>query len=160
MDAEMRLNAAGWIVQDEWTRTAVIRVRVILDAFIVMPNHFHGIILIECRGTLQRAPTLEQFGKPTSDSIPTIIRLFKSATTKRLNALRDTPGIPIWQRNYHEHIIRDESEFNRIREYVINNPAGWDKDEENPTVATGLPLQETGRHIGLPLSIINPNPIK
>ena len=85
---------------------------------------------------MQRAPTLEQFGKPTSDSIPTIIRLFKSVTTKRVNALRGTPGIPIWQRNYHEHIIRDESELNRIREYVINNPAGWDKDEENPAVAT------------------------
>jgi hypothetical protein len=96
----MRLNAAGHIVHDEWLRTGALRPNVELDAFVVMPNHFHGIIVLDpdCgdtlrgRGTLQRAPTVEQFGKPTSNSIPTIVRLFKSASTKRINELRATPG--------------------------------------------------------------------
>jgi putative transposase len=72
-----------------------------------MPNHIHGIVvLMGSRGTLQRAPAVERFGRPTSDSIPTILRLFKSATTKRINTLRATPGAAVWQRNYYEHIGR------------------------------------------------------
>jgi putative transposase len=66
-----------------------------------MPNHVHLMIIIEGdgRGTARRAPTGEQFGKPTIGTIPTIIRSFKSAVTKRINALRGLPGIPVWQRN-------------------------------------------------------------
>jgi len=92
-----------------------IRKNLMLDEFIAMPNHMHGIIIIvDGRGTLQRAPTFEQFGKPVSNSIPTIIRLFKSTTTKQINELSKTPGIPLWQRNYYEHIIRNENELNKI----------------------------------------------
>lgn len=105
VDGEMRLNDVGLIVQEEWMKTAVLRPRVVLDEFVVMPNHIHGIIMLvdDCRGTFQRAPTMqrapttqraptvEQFGKPTSDSIPTIVRLFKSATTKRINEHRGPP---------------------------------------------------------------------
>jgi len=106
-----------------------------------MPNHIHSIIILVDggRGTLQRAPTAEQFGKPTSDSIPTIVRLFKSATTKRINELRNTPGIPIWQRNYYEHIIRSEESLNRIRQYILDNPARWAFDRENLQVVTPEP---------------------
>ena len=148
-DGQMRLNDAGRIAQDEWLRSAVIRPRVTLDAFVVMPNHIHGIIVLsdDGRGTLQRAPTdgaltdggppdrsptVERFGKPTSDSIPTIVRLFKSATTKRINEVRATPGVPVWQRNYYEHIVRDCGSMNRIRRYIVDNPAQWVHDDENP----------------------------
>jgi REP element-mobilizing transposase RayT len=104
----MRLNELGEIVRDEWLKTAQLRPRVVLDAFVVVPNHIHGIfVLADRRGTLQRAPTtFERFGKPTSDSIPTIVRLFKSTNTRRINQYRGTPGAPVWQRNYYEHIIR------------------------------------------------------
>ena len=81
---------------------------------------------------MQRAPTKEQFGKPVSNSIPTIVRLFKSTATKQINEIRNTPGFPVWQRNYYEHIIRNEDELNRIREYIINNPLQWPEDENNP----------------------------
>lgn len=100
------------------------------------------------RGTLQRAPTgqhaptgprapkgdpqVERFGKPTSNTIPTIVRLFKSATTRRINVARATPGAPVWQRNYYEHVIRDEGELDRIRGYIAANPARWCDDMENP----------------------------
>ena len=89
VDGQMQLNDAGKIVQEEWLRTGEIRPNVELDAFMVMPNHFHGIIVMhqDCRGTLQRAPTqnaptVEQFGKPTSNTIPTFVRLFKSVIAK------------------------------------------------------------------------------
>lgn len=138
VDGQMRLNDHGEIVREEWLRTAQMRPNVTLDAFVIMPNHVHGIIILherttpDGRGTLQRAPTLEHFGKPTSNSIPTIVRLFKSATTKRINIARTMPGIAVWQRNYYEHIVRDEGSLNRIREYIETNPWQWAVDRENP----------------------------
>ena len=137
VNGEMMLNAEGQIVAEEWIKTAEIRNNIELDEWVVMPNHFHGILVInECRGTARRAPTVEQFGKPVSNSIPTIIRSFKSAVTKRINELRNSPGAKIWQRNYYEHIIRNEDELNCIREYITNNPLKWEFDKENPNVGT------------------------
>jgi len=75
--------------------------------------------------------TIEQFGKPTHNSIPTIVRLFKSTVTKQINQIRQTPGIPVWQRNYYEHIIRDTDDLSRIRHYIENNPKNWNNDEYN-----------------------------
>jgi len=134
VDGEMRLDGRGEIVHQEWLRTAKMRPGVQLDAFVVMPNHIHGIIIItdDRRGTLQRAPTAEQFGRPTSNSIPTIVRLFKSAVTKRINNARGTPGMPVWQRNYYEHVIRNERSLDRIRRYIVENPLRWHLDRENP----------------------------
>ncbi|MBN2099560.1 MAG: transposase [Dehalococcoidia bacterium] len=109
-----------------------------LDAFTIMPNHLHGIVVIheQCRGTLQRAPTqTERFARPTSNSIPTIVRLFKSATTTRINVLRGAPGMPVWQRGYYEHVVRNEQELTAIRQYIQANPAQWDEDENNPDFA-------------------------
>lgn len=127
----MSLNEYGEIVNQEWLRTGIIRTNVKTDHFIIMPNHFHGILIVsdDCRGTLQRAPTLEQFGKPVSNSIPTIVRLFKSTTTKQINQIRNSPGDPVWQRNYYEHIIRGEPELHNIREYIVNNPLNWERDD-------------------------------
>jgi hypothetical protein len=79
--------------------------------------------------TTDNVPTIEQFGKPTSNSIPTIIRGFKSAVTKQINVIRNTPGIPVWQRNYYEHIIRNDEAYIRISEYIKNNPQNWKGDE-------------------------------
>ncbi len=145
-DGEMMLNEWGRIVRDEWLKNAEMRPRVVLDECVVMPNHVHGIIILIDnngrdtlrRGTLQRAPTIkcpptiERFGKPTSDSIPTIVRLFKSATTRRINQRRGTRGIPVWQRNDYEHIIRNDKSMNRIRQYIAENPSRWHPDRENP----------------------------
>ncbi len=97
------------------------------------------------RGTLQRAPTVEQFGKPTSNTVPTIVRLFKSASTKRINEMHHTPGVPVWQRNYYEHIIRNDDELNHIREYIAGNTAQWELDRENPDIVgarCNVPLQK------------------
>ena len=132
VDGTMRLNEFGHIAAEEWLRTGELRPRIRLDAFVVMPNHIHGILAIDGEGTQQRAPTTERFGIPTSDSIPTIVRLFKSATTTRINRARNLPGTAVWQRNYYEHVIRNDRDWNRVRAYIRENPEQWDQDEENP----------------------------
>jgi len=73
----------------------------------------------------------ESFGKPISGSIPTIVRSFKSAVTKKINELKRAPALLIRQRNYYERIIRDEPELDKIREYIELNPLKWALDKEN-----------------------------
>jgi len=139
VDGNVILNEFGKIIQNEWIKTGQIRKNVIIDEYVIMPNHLHGIIIIENnhddrRGTQQRASTskIESFGKPVFGSLPTIIRGFKSTTTKQINELRSMPEIPLWQRNYYEHVVRNDNDLNEIREYIINNPLKWDLDKENP----------------------------
>jgi len=130
INGEMLINEFGQIIENEWLKTAQIRDNIRLDEYVVMPNHFHGILFIACRGVLQYAPTKE-FRSP-SQTIGSIIRGFKSTVTKQIKQLRNTPGATIWQRNYYERIIRNEKELNRIREYILNNPLKWQLDRENP----------------------------
>jgi len=140
---EMRLNDAGRMVRDEWFKTAQLRPYVVLyeDEFVVMPNHIHGIVWIDNVGARRRrAPTMEQFGKPVPGSIPTIVRSFKSAVTRRINQWRGTPGARVWQRNYYEHIIRTERALNAIRRYIIENPLRWHLDRYNPHATGTDPL--------------------
>jgi REP element-mobilizing transposase RayT len=132
------LNVCGEIARAEWANTAAIRREIALDEFVIMPNHFHAIVIImECDGgsvgaRRRRAPTIEQFSKPVAGSIPTIIRAYKSAVTTRINQIRGTPGTPVWQRNYWERIVRNGDELSRIREYIRNNPVSWETDDEYP----------------------------
>ena len=130
-NGEMMLSECGQIAHDEWLKSAKIRSEIELGEYVIMPNHFHGILIIG-RGTARRAPTVEQFGQPVSGSLPTIIRAFKSAITKRINEMRQSPGVSIWQRNYFEHVIRNEADYRRITEYVENNPRQWEEDSLHP----------------------------
>jgi putative transposase len=155
---EMMLSTLGCIVLEEWERTAIHRTYVILDEFVVMPNHVHGIIVIDhgadgvgaTRRVAQFDPTsipnVPASGRathrvaptgPAAGSIGAIIGQFKSISAKRINRVRETPGAPVWQRNYYEHVIRDEKSLNAIREYIQFNPARWAADNENPANAKG-----------------------
>jgi putative transposase len=127
VNGEMRLNDFGRIVAEEWERTAELRPNIVCGPSVVMPNHFHGIVVIEGQATTDGQPTIEQFGKPIAGSLPTLVRSFKSAVTKRINDLRKTPGAPVWQRNYYERVIRDEAAYHRIAEYIAKNPQRWDE---------------------------------
>ena len=101
----------------------------------VMPNHFHGILITgepHRRGAACRAPTLGAFGPPIPGALSTIVRSLKAAATKRINELRGTRGLPLWQRNYYERIIRNEDDLIAIRRYILDNPACWAEDEDNP----------------------------
>ena len=126
------LNQAGRIVADEWSKSVRIRVEIELDAWVVMPNHLHGIVIITNgyrRGDLPVAPTTPG---PKPKSIGALMAGFKSAAAKRINVIRGTPGAAVWQRNYFEHIIRDDAALNRIRLYIAQNPSRWGDDTENP----------------------------
>ena len=134
---EMILNKYGIIAEKKWLKTSEMRPNIHLDVFVIMPNHMHGIIEItNRRGTMHRAlttthraPAVEQFAKPMSNTIPTIIRGYKSSITKQINVLRNQPGVPVWQRNYYEHIIRNEKYHYQISEYIQNNPLKWENDK-------------------------------
>ncbi len=140
INGEIVLNKFGELAKNEWERTSEIRHNVILDEFIIMPNHIHGIIIIKTgRDTVLRVPTtnfnypnttFEQFGKPTSNSIPTIIRSFKSTVTKQINETRKTPGLKIWQSRFYEHVIRTPNSLLKIRKYIKNNPINWKNNLE------------------------------
>ena len=72
-----------------------------------------------------------------------IVAYFKYQSAQQINLIRNTPGYPVWQRNYYEHVIRNEYEINRIRQYIIENPVKWAEDEDNPvnikSVGAGFP---------------------
>ena len=141
-NGEMVLNQFGEIAQEEWLKTAKIRENVELGEYVIMPNHIHGIISLidtvgaHCNVPLRNMPPhnfplqqTEQFGKSTKNSIPTIVKLYKSAVTTRINRLRRSPGASVWQRNYYEHIIRNEISHDKIIEYIRNNPVNWPDDK-------------------------------
>jgi REP element-mobilizing transposase RayT len=148
VNGEMRLNALGEIVRAEWEKSAIIRAGIELGPYVIMPNHFHGVVVIvdcgrgdplrgqagRCRGVRPDAPTDGPTGNtrptgPKPKSIGAFIAGFKSAATLRINQIRATPGAPVWQRNYYEHIIRDDASYETIAAYILNNPAQWEQDQ-------------------------------
>jgi putative transposase len=142
------LSEVGAIVQEEWLRSAEIRREIELDAFVVMPNHLHGIVVIEPVGAHGRAPLPRKRAplqrKPKS--LGSFIAGFKSACTKRINEIRGMPRMPLWQRNYYEHVIRSEEALENVRLYIAHNPRLWQYDVNNPA-SSRLSLEERNRMI-------------
>ena len=132
---KMVLSNKGRVVAEEWENTETIRKNIILDEFVVMPNHFHGIMFFsdhvgamhQQRATHRVAPT-----GPRSGSIGAIMAQFKSIVTKHITTCHNSRACSVWQRNYYERVIRNENELSRAREYIINNPLKWAMDNENP----------------------------
>jgi putative transposase len=141
----VQLNETGRLVESVWLQTATVRPEIELDAYVVMPNHFHAIFFIHespgvGRATHRVAPTNNHSSGadkshrpagPKPRSVGAIIAQFKSLVSKRLNLTQKNLAGPVWQRNYYEHVIRDEASLNRIREYIATNPQRWDLDREN-----------------------------
>ena len=141
---EMALSEYGKIVENVWYNLTGHYQNIKLDKFIVMPNHIHGIIILmnmdDVGAGFKPAPTDLTKYYPLSE----IVRAFKTFSARHVNELRITPGIPVWQRNYHEHIVRNENELNRIREYIMNNPLRWQFDRENSDrINVGVGLKPT-----------------
>jgi REP element-mobilizing transposase RayT len=141
-NGEMKLNKFGRVVCDEWRQSTDIRREIELDMFIVMPNHLHGIVMMTDRDVGATGGSPFPSG-PSKHSLGAFIAGFKSAITTRINKICGTPQVPIWQRNYYEHVIRDEESLKRIREYILNNPAQWDLDPENPETKGDRPVAPT-----------------
>jgi putative transposase len=151
VDGEMRLNEAGQIVQWEWINLSQRFKFIELGTFTVMPNHFHGIPIFHNVGATHTGITDAISGKiplrntmlegsdgsplphgPKPLSLGAILAQFKSRVTKRLWKIPSLAGTPIWQRNYYEHIIRNDQEMDKIWRYIEGNPVLWNDDDENP----------------------------
>lgn len=129
---EMILNEAGKMVDEQWNALLERFPNIELDVYQIMPNHFHGIIVVIENVDTQNV--VVQNKKPT---LGDIIGAFKSITTHEYIIGVDNKNWPqfykrLWQRNYYEHVIRNDADLNRIRDYIQSNPAKWDEDEENP----------------------------
>jgi REP element-mobilizing transposase RayT len=134
INGQSKLSIIGEIVSNEWVKTEQIRKHVLLDEYIVMPNHLHGIVIIqnhdvETHGHASlQTQHKNKFG-PQSKNLPAIIRGFKGTTTKQIHNIGFNNFA--WQPRYYEHIIRNEKDLNRVREYIRNNPLQWQFDKEN-----------------------------
>jgi REP element-mobilizing transposase RayT len=130
-DAAVSLSPVGEIAHQYWQDIPVHFDNVDIDEFIIMPNHIHGIIIIndDTVGARHGMPLQQtnKFGVSIPNSLSVIINQYKSSLTRWCNQ-NDHPFA--WQRNYHEHIIRDDADLDRIREYIINNPMNWENDED------------------------------
>ena len=170
VDKAVRLNRYGEHIVRWWKDVPRHFASVNMDAFVVMPNHIHGIIVItnasvgagsprpgsprpecpypDCRQGGEtiwggETPPLQMgdianCGTPPRrrPTLGNIMAYFKYQSTKQINALRQTPAARVWQRNYYEHIIRDQASLDRIRQYIRDNPAQWAFDRENPMAVT------------------------
>jgi REP element-mobilizing transposase RayT len=148
VDEKMILNEAGEMVVKWWNELPNKFPNVVLGEFVVMPNHFHGIIFIvetvgadlrvcpdnEGNAAEQRG---EHVGSPLQAPLSQIMQWFKTMTTNEyirgVKQLNWKPFIgKFWQRNYYEHIIRNEKELKQKTDYILDNPSRWDEDDENP----------------------------
>ena len=131
---EMILNDFGRIVEYEWLQTPILRpdMNLTLDEFVIIPNHFHGIICIG-ENEYNKHPHTEDMpgGKsnglmPQSKNLASIMRGFKSSVTIKI---RKTDAGFRWQGRYHDHIIRNNESYEQIRRYIYNNPVNWKNDK-------------------------------
>ena len=171
VNGEMLLNAFGRIVENTWKDLINHNKGIVLEEFVVMPNHFHGIIIIvaivgagsrvvpiltDRRIITSRKRIPEPEGKPArreeeceldreshepnwkghgpsptggGRSLSELVRQLKTFSAKPINNIRHTPGQPLWQRNYYDHIIRDEKDYYQISEYIVCNPGNWVHDD-------------------------------
>lgn len=131
VDGKMILNNFGEIVELVWESLPQHH-QIELGSFQIMPNHIHMIIIIV--GATRGSPDTEEGrSRPAPTELGTIVGLFKSECTKQIRSIAGNPIFDIWQRNYYEHVIRNQKDFDKISWYIENNPLMWDEDEDNIT---------------------------
>jgi putative transposase len=126
----MILSGLGQAVEQAWYELPRHYPHLVLDEFVVMPNHVHAVmVLTEAGGSTFD----EKRAQATRRALPEIVRALKSYSARSINQIRCTPGQVVWQRSFYDHIIRNQAEWDRIRMYIQNNPSTWETDEENQT---------------------------
>jgi REP element-mobilizing transposase RayT len=135
--AQMQLNVLGEIVKDCLMEIPHHFANVEIPVHSIMPNHLHSILVLRERARhavplLNPSEHAERFGDPVAGSIPTIVRSFKSAVTRKARITLKNHALEVWQRNYFERVIRNTDEFNKTWQYIYENPARLDFDPENP----------------------------
>jgi len=149
ISGEIQLSKLGKIAASEWLRLESRFSNVKLDEWIIMPNHIHGILMLLPAGYVgarqnpqdhvleSSASPLQTVSQPAQpkgtvhQSLGAILGAFKASVSNKAHHILDNPKIPIWQRNYHEHVIRNETDLQTIRQYIHDNPSKWEFDEEN-----------------------------
>jgi REP element-mobilizing transposase RayT len=134
VDTSISLSQHGTIVEQVWHQIPQHFSSVTLDAAVIMPNHFHGIIVIaeESLPIQQNSHGLVPKQNSKKPTLGQIVAYFKYQSTKLINLTRNTPGAKFWQRNYYEHIIRSEASLIRLRTYIEQNPEKWQVDQLHP----------------------------
>ena len=139
---EIILNDAGKMIKNVWEELPLYYSGVDIDVFQIMPSHIHGIIVLNvgaapcgCPNNKENSGQVQ--GPAPTISLPDVVHRFKTMTTKRyIDSVKQKQLVEfngrLWQRNYYDHIIRNEKDLNHVREYIINNPVNWNADEENP----------------------------
>jgi REP element-mobilizing transposase RayT len=131
---KVELSEIGRFVGEEWIRSEKIRKEVRLDEFVVMPDHLHGIIwwtpvgppvAAHCNAQLPDYETPSLFRSPRS--LGSFISGFKGTVTRRANSHWETAGLPVWQRNYYDRVVRNRRELKAFRWYIRTNPSRWDE---------------------------------
>ncbi|MEI8132763.1 MAG: transposase [Leptolinea sp.] len=125
-ESHMALNLAGLCVQTGLQSLSNL-FPLSLNEMVVMPNHLHFILTITQTDHTLSKPT--KVNKSHARTLGAIIQNFKSTTTRKINAQTGNKGFPIWQRNYYEHIVRDQNDYERIADYIRCNPQNWENDE-------------------------------
>ena len=134
-NGDMEANGPGSVVEECWTKLPDHYDNLVLDAFILMPNHVHGVIILEDGPTCVGAgfkPALPAAVSRGRHGVPEIVRAFKTFSARKINEMRASTGTPVWQRGFYDHVIRNQRELDRVRAYVIDNPRRWDEDVDNP----------------------------
>ena len=132
---KMAANRLGAVVEDCWAKLPDHYDNFALDAFILMPNHVHGVIIIEDETTGVGAgfkPALPAAAASRRHGVPEIVRAFKTFSARRINEIRASASTPIWQRGFYDHVIRGKGELDRVRTYIMDNPRKWSEDADNP----------------------------
>jgi REP element-mobilizing transposase RayT len=144
--AEVQLNEVGKIADEIWQKIPSHKPWIELDEYVVMPNHFHGILIVhQFRRGEAFAVESRSFDRPHANasplqptkgtnpgSISAVIQNFKAISTRKINQTQHTPGKKFWQRGYYDRIIRNEGELIKIRKYILENPMKWELDEYHP----------------------------
>ncbi len=141
IQSKMILNPYGEIANEQWMRLNIRFQSADFSTFVIMPNHVHGLIFLKGAGVdPQEDDEIFSSLRPypgafvIPGSLGAIVRAYKASVSLRINNLRSPKITPIWQRNYYDHIVRDEHEFENIWKYIEANPAKWEDDRFHPQI--------------------------
>ena len=149
VNGEMKMTMAGYIAQKKWNDIVNHAKNIDLGEFIVMPNHIHGIVMINYPVVVENAivpaarqkqsPGRYRFRNPEKNTVSSIIGGYKSAVSRQCGKLDIDFA---WQSRFHDRIIRNDEEYVRVAEYIVNNPLNWNNDKlwaaSNATFCTAV----------------------